>query len=66
MLPEIGLMIGLYIITRMVSFLLRTGERKESIAVWVLASITIIVTGFVIYDLFAKGNSVSSILEGIN
>ena len=61
MIPEIGLMIGLYIITRMISFLLRTGERKESVAVYVLAVITIIVTGFVIYDLFARGASIQNL-----
>lgn len=61
MIPEIGLMIGLYIITRMVSFLLRTGDRKESIAVLVLAVITIIVTGFVIYDLFERGASIQQL-----
>lgn len=58
MIPEIGLIIGLYIITRMVSFLLRTGDRKESVAVMVLAVINIIVTGFVIYDFFVTGASI--------
>ena len=61
MIPEIGLMIGLYIITRMVSFLLRTGDRKESIAVLVLAVITIIATVFVIYDLFMRGASLQQL-----
>lgn len=61
MIPEIGLMIGLYIITRMVSFLLRTGDRKESIAVLVLAVITIITTVFVIYDLFVRGASLQQL-----
>jgi len=61
MIPEIGLMIGLYIITRMVSFLLRTGDRKENIIVLVLAVITIIATGFVIYDLFGRGASLQQL-----
>ena len=30
MIPDIGLMIGLYIITRMISFLTRKKERKEN------------------------------------
>jgi hypothetical protein len=58
MIPEIGLMVGFYIITRMISFLTRKDDRKESGAVMVLAVITIIITLFVIYDLFARGTSI--------
>ena len=29
MIPEIGLMVGAYIVTRMFSFILRKDERKE-------------------------------------
>ena len=65
MIPEIGLMVGFYIITRMVSFLMRKGERKESIAVYVFAVITILITIFVIYDLFTGGVDAAKILEGI-
>jgi hypothetical protein len=50
MIAEIGLMVGFYIITRMVSFLMRKGERKESIAVYFFAVLTILITIFVIYD----------------
>lgn len=60
MIPEIGLMIGFYIITRMVSFILRKGERKESSAVVILAVITILITVIVIFDLWIKGT------QGIN
>jgi len=61
MIPEIGLMIGLYIITRMVSFITRTGERKESIAVIILGTITILISIFVIYDLFLRGASIPNL-----
>jgi hypothetical protein len=43
MLPTIGIMIGFYILTRMVSFILRGGDRSEPIIVKVLAVITGIV-----------------------
>lgn len=55
MIPDLGLMIGAYIIVRMVSFLLRTGERRESILVKILAVIAILVTVVCTYDLIAKG-----------
>jgi len=61
MIPEIGLMIGLYIITRCVSFLTRSGERRESILVLILAGVTIIVTIFVVIDLFSTGAQISNI-----
>jgi len=61
MIPEIGLMIGMYIITRMVSFITRTGERKESIAVIILGVITILISIFVIYDLFSSGASIPNL-----
>jgi hypothetical protein len=64
MISEIGLMVGFYIITRMVSFLMRKGERKENIVVYVLALITILITAFVIYDLFTRGAEASNILQG--
>jgi hypothetical protein len=60
MIPEIGLMIGFYIITRMVSFILRKDERRENAAVVILAAITIMITVIVIVDLWTKGT------QGIN
>ena len=61
MLPEIGLMMGVYIITRMVSFLSRTGDRSESVVAKVFSAITILVTLFVILDLLSRGSSPSQI-----
>ncbi len=43
-------MIGAYIITRMVSFLTRTGERAENTAVQYLALGTILVTVVVMFQ----------------
>ncbi len=57
MIPDIGVMIGAYIITRMISFLTRKEQRAESFIVKVLAVITIIVTVVVIIDLFSKGTN---------
>lgn len=55
MIPDIGVMIGAYIITRMVSFVTRGGDRKECTLVALLALITIIVTAVCIADLLLRG-----------
>jgi uncharacterized membrane protein YciS (DUF1049 family) len=55
MISEIGLMIGLYIITRMFQTLLAQGERRQNVFVSILAGITIVVSAFVIADLFIRG-----------
>jgi len=57
MVPIIGLMIGSYIIVRMFSFMLRTGERKEHIFVQVLSILNIILTFFLMAELFFSGAS---------
>jgi len=59
MLPEIGLMIGAYIITRMVSFMTRKEPRNESRITEAFAAITIIVTVLVILDLLSRGSGPS-------
>jgi hypothetical protein len=56
MLPEIGLMIGVYIIARMVSFLTRKELRAESVVVKVFAGISIFVTVIVPIDLLSRGS----------
>jgi len=58
-------MIGFYIITRMISLLMRKGERKENIVVYVFAVITILITIFVMYDLITGGVDASNILQDI-
>ncbi len=55
MLPEIGFMVGAYIITRMTSLLTRTEQGTESMIARIFASITILVTGLVVLDLFLRG-----------
>jgi len=59
MIPQIGLMVGLYILTRMFQLLLPEGEKRQNVFVTVLAGITIVVTVFVIADLFIRGSSLS-------
>ena len=58
MIPDIGLMIGVYIITRMISFLSRKGDRAESLLVKGLAIITILITSICIVDLLMKGATI--------
>jgi len=43
MIPTIGLMVGFYIVTRMISLATRKGDRAESDLVRVLAVITVLV-----------------------
>ncbi len=57
MIPAIGLMIGAYIITRMVSFISRREERKESGIVIICAIITIVVVLISLVGLFASSIS---------
>ena len=58
MIPDIGLMVGIYIITRMISFLSRKGDRAESLLVKGLAIITILITSICIVDLLMKGATI--------
>jgi ABC-type maltose transport system permease subunit len=60
MLPEIGWMIGIYIITRAISFLTRKGDLAEGVLVKVFSAITILVALFVMIDLLSRGSSVPS------
>lgn len=57
MIPDIGVMIGVYIITRMLSFLTRREPRAESLLVKVFAAITILVTLLMILDLLIRGTA---------
>ena len=57
MIPTIGVMIGCYIITRMISFLTRAGEIKESILVKLFSVITILITAICVLDLLLSGAS---------
>lgn len=59
MVATIGLMIGVYIITRMISLITRQHERAESGVVKVFAVITICVTLICILDLLTRGLELS-------
>jgi hypothetical protein len=61
MIPTIGIMVGLYIITRMLSLLLKNKEGKESIVTGVFAGITILFTLYSIYSLFTSGVDLSQL-----
>lgn len=56
MIPTIGVMIGFYIITRMLSFLLRKDQRSENTIVKIFAVITILVTIFTMLVLTMPGS----------
>ena len=55
MVPTIGMMIGAYIIIRMISFITRKGERSESPIVVILSFLNILFTLFLIFMLMASG-----------
>jgi large-conductance mechanosensitive channel len=57
MVPIIGLMIGSYIIVRMFSFALRSGERKESGFVQVISVLNILFTFILMAALVFSGAS---------
>jgi len=56
MLAEIGIMVGFYIIARMVSFLTRRGERAESPTAKAFSVFAIIVAILCILDLVFRGS----------
>ena len=57
MIQAIGLMIGVYIITRALSFITRKDDRAESTLVVVFSVITVIITIFSLYALLSLGTS---------
>ena len=61
MISEIGLMVGLYIVTRMFSMLIKKPDGKDSPITLILAGITILVAIFVMADLFMRGTSIADL-----
>ncbi|MEE9448886.1 MAG: hypothetical protein V3V72_02455 [Ignavibacteriaceae bacterium] len=55
MVQIIGLMIGCYIISRMISFITRSGSIEENTTAKVIFGINIVVTIFLMLMLFAGG-----------
>jgi len=58
MIPDIGLMVGAYIVVRMISFMTRRNELKESILVRILSIIVILITLICVADLLMAGSSI--------
>ena len=56
MIPDIGLMVGAYIVTRMLRLLVKT-EPKENGVVVFFAAVTILVTVICLYDLLSRGTT---------
>jgi hypothetical protein len=61
MIPEIGLMIGAYTFTRLLSFVMRRGEREEHAAVKVFAILGMIGTVFICFDLLIRSSGAPTI-----
>lgn len=57
MIQIIGIMIGSYIIVRMLSFITRSGERKEETVVKVAAGIVFVLTLILMLGLLATGGT---------
>ena len=55
MIPDIGLIIGMYVTLRCMSFLTRRHERREGKMVKFLALVTMPVTWVCMLDMLAKG-----------
>ncbi len=53
-------MVGLYIMTRMFQLLLPQEVQKQNTIVMILAGITVVVTVFVIADLFIRGATITA------
>ena len=56
MIPDIGLIIGIYAIVRLVPLITRSGDRSESPVVIVLAILGILGIGFCLYDLISTAS----------
>jgi hypothetical protein len=55
-IPEIGLMIGAYIVTRMVQLALKRDPREHVIVI-VCSLATTVITGLVVADLLTRGSA---------
>ena len=58
MIPIIGIIIGAYVFTRMLSFLIRNGDREEPILVKIFAVITAIIAFIGVIDLIMTGTPI--------
>jgi uncharacterized protein YneF (UPF0154 family) len=62
MIPEIGVMVGAYIVTRMLQIVLNH-EPKQSVVVVVFAVVTVLVTVLAIGDFVLRGTTDVSLPE---
>lgn len=65
MIPSIGVMIGTYIITRMVDMMFRPKHRSTGTAAIVFAAITILVSVVVIADVITASSDMASQFRGL-
>ncbi|MFA5014722.1 MAG: hypothetical protein WC549_04175 [Actinomycetota bacterium] len=63
MIPAIGFMIGFYIITRMLSFILRKEPRNENLFIKIFSGITIIVVIACMILLWQSSMETASLLD---
>ncbi len=54
MMHSLGFIIGTYVFTRMVSLMLRKGERKEPLVVIICAIITALISAIVLFDIITQ------------
>ena len=57
MLAEIGLIVGCYVITRMVDLMSRTGDRQPNAFLFTLAVATLLITTLMTISLAVRGFS---------
>ncbi|MFA5706818.1 MAG: hypothetical protein WC164_04790 [Patescibacteria group bacterium] len=60
MIPDIALMVGAYIITRMVVV---ANDDDSSLVVKILCAMTILVTAYALVDIFLLGDSIQGQLQ---
>lgn len=58
MIQAIGLMIGAYIIVRMLAFVDRKGDREESLGIKILAFLCVLWTAFMMVLVVISGTSI--------
>jgi len=66
MIPALSLMVGAYIMTKMIVLLSRTKERSETGLVKALAVITFLIALFCIVDIFTKANKAEDIAKSLS
>jgi hypothetical protein len=58
-------MSGFFVITVMLSYISRSGEKKEHPVVNIFALLTIIFTVIIMIDLFARGVEIDKLFSGV-